>query len=135
MWCRLHTIFTARVRGLRSRRSGLSWWGAWKQSSDKLKFLEVGTTYLFLQKYAFTIIILYKRSYNKTVRVRTRFRVFMLFYVFSPVCEISKSDYWLRHVCLSVCLSVRMEPLGSQLDGFSLNFEFDNFLKKSMEYF
>ena len=34
--------------------------------------------------------------------------------VFRRILEIAKSDYWFRHYFLSVCLSIRMEHLGSQ---------------------
>jgi hypothetical protein len=37
---------------------------------------------------------------------------------FRRVRKIAKYDYWLRHVCLSVRPSVRMELLGSQWTDF-----------------
>jgi hypothetical protein len=40
------------------------------------------------------------------------------FAVFRRVRKTAKSDYQLRHVCLSVCLSVRMEQLGSRWTDF-----------------
>jgi len=48
--------------------------------------------------------------------------------------KIAKSDYWLRHVCLSVCLSVC--PYGTirlRLDGFSWNLKFEDFSKMHEE--
>jgi hypothetical protein len=42
---------------------------------------------------------------------------------FRPVCEIAKSDYYLGHVCLSVC----MEKLGSHWTGFSRSLIFGYF--------
>ena len=47
-------------------------------------------------------------------------------YIFRCVRKIAKSDYWLRHVCMSVCAqgATRLP-----LDVFSLNFIFDCFSK------
>jgi hypothetical protein len=38
--------------------------------------------------------------------------------VFRRVGKTAKSDYYLWHVCLPVCLSVRMEQLGSHCTDF-----------------
>ena len=32
--------------------------------------------------------------------------------------KVTKSDYWLRHVCMSVCPSVRMAQFSSQWTDF-----------------
>ena len=53
---------------------------------------------------------------------------------FRRVREIAKSDYYLRHVCPSVCLyvrpSVRIEWLGSHWTNFHENWYLDIFEKK-----
>ena len=47
--------------------------------------------------------------------------------------KISESDYQFRLVCVSVCLSVRMENLGFLLDRFSWNLIFEEFTKLCQE--
>ena len=64
----------------------------------------------------------YLQSINQSLKSTQIFMQCLLF--FRSIRKIAKSDYWLRHVCLSVCLflfvcsSVRPLPL----DDFSLNF-------------
>ena len=50
-------------------------------------------------------------------------------HVFRRICKIAKNDYWLHRVCLSVCLSVRMERFGSHWTDFHRTW-FSNIFQK-----
>jgi hypothetical protein len=58
-----------------------------------------------------------------------KYVVWYLYGIFRNVRKIAKTDYQLRHVCVCVCLSVRMEQLGSYWTDFHEIWYLNNFRK------
>jgi hypothetical protein len=54
------------------------------------------------------------------------------FHILGPFAKLQKSDYWRRHICLSVCLCVRVEQLGPTGQIF-MKYDIREFFEKSVK--
>jgi len=76
---------------------------------------------------SFTYITLAKAKSALSYTIHApNLKFIFFFFRFSPLRIFAKSNYWLRHVLLSVCLQV---SAGFPLEGFPLNFILGTFEK------